>query len=170
MGNNLILLVLILLLLLALLVLLKQSTHKWSIDGWHTNAKPLCPVVNHFHSRTTIKGSAPTLGMPQQTTTSMFGQGCTHSAPSFTKPNPGSAPYTFGYNGRAYPKPNSSYKAPYTTVAYTDPIPLPGSLLGFLPNYAYQNTPRFNACGHAEASGFGYETPTQFLFRPQRLT
>jgi hypothetical protein len=36
-------------------------------------------LVNHFHSRTTIEGSAHTLGMPQQTTINMFSQGYTHT-------------------------------------------------------------------------------------------
>jgi hypothetical protein len=98
---------------------------------------------------------------------SMFRQGYTHTTPIFTIPNPGSTPYTSGYNGRAHPNLNSSYQAPYTTIAYTDPIPLPGSLLGFLPNHANQNMPRFNAYGQPKASGFGYETPPQFPFRPQ---
>jgi hypothetical protein len=31
--------------------------------------------VNHFHSQSTIEGSAPTFGMPQQTMANMFGQG-----------------------------------------------------------------------------------------------
>jgi hypothetical protein len=98
---------------------------------------PSAQPVNHFHSRTTIEGSAPTFRMPQQTTVSMFGQGYTHTTPSFSTPNPGSAPYTFGYNDWAYPNPNSNYQAPYTTVPYTDNIPLPGSSLGFFPNHAY---------------------------------
>jgi hypothetical protein len=55
------------------------------------------------------------------------------------------------------------------TVAYTNSILLPGSSLGFLPNYAYQNTPRFNAYGQPEVGGFGYETPPQFPFRPQLI-
>jgi hypothetical protein len=54
---------------------------------------------------------------------------------------------------------SSKYQALYTVVAYTDPIPLPGSLLGFLPNHAYQNVPRFNAYGQPETSSFAYETP-----------
>jgi hypothetical protein len=33
---------------------------------------PSAQLVNHFHNRTTIEGSAPTFGMPQQTMTSMF--------------------------------------------------------------------------------------------------
>jgi hypothetical protein len=51
-----------------------------------------------------------------------------------------------------------NYQAPYTSVTYIDPIPLPGSSLGFLPNHAYQKTLRFNAYGQPEAGGFGYET------------
>jgi hypothetical protein len=78
-------------------------------------------------------------------------------------------PYTSRYNGRVYPNPNSSYQAPYTTVAYTNPIRLLNSLLGFLPNHAYQNTPHFNAYGHSEASGFGFETLLQVPFRPQPI-
>jgi hypothetical protein len=84
-------------------------------------------------------------------------------------PNPGSAPYTSGYNGRAYPNPNGNYQATYITVAYTDPIPLPGSSLGFLPNHAYQNGSHFNAYGQSEAGDFGYETPPQFSFRMQPI-
>jgi hypothetical protein len=45
----------------------------------------------------------------------------------------------------------------YTTVAYTNLIPLFGSSLAFLPNHAYQNTPRFNAYGQPKANGFDYE-------------
>jgi hypothetical protein len=122
--------------------------------------------VNHIHSRTTIEGLAPTFGMPQQTATSMFGKGYTHTAPSFAMPNPGSAPYTPGYNGQAYTNPNCNYQAPYTTVAYTDPIPLPGSSLGFLPNQAYQHTSRFNTYGQPKTGDFGYEPPLQFSFWP----
>jgi hypothetical protein len=99
----------------------------------------------------------------------MFWQGYTHTAPSFTIPNQGSAPDTSRYNDRAYPNTNSSYQASYTTIAYTDPIPLPGSSLGFLPNNTYQNTPRFNAYGQLEADGFGFETPPQFPFRPHPI-
>jgi hypothetical protein len=87
--------------------------------------------MNHFHSRTTIKGSTPTFGMQQQTTANMFGQGYTYTTPSFSMPNFSSAPYTPGGNDPAYAHASSSYQAPYTTIAYTDPIPLPGSLLGF---------------------------------------
>jgi hypothetical protein len=105
--------------------------------------------------------------MPQRTMTNMYGQGYTHTAPSFTIPNPSSTPYTFGFNGRAYPNPSNNFQAPYTTIAYTDPIPLPDNLLGFLPNHAYQTPPRFNAYGQPEAGSFGYETPPQFPFRSQ---
>jgi hypothetical protein len=77
-------------------------------------------------------------------------------------PNPASALYTSGYNSQAYPNPNDNYQAPYTTVAYTNPILLSGSSLGFLPNHAYQNAPYFNAYGQPEADGFGYEIPPQW--------
>jgi hypothetical protein len=99
----------------------------------NSSAQPM----NHFHSRTTIEGSAPKLGMPQQAMTSMYGQGYTHTVPSFTMPNPSSTPYTSGFNGRAYPNPSGNFQAPHTTIAYTDSIPLPDSSLGFLPNHAY---------------------------------
>jgi hypothetical protein len=106
---------------------------------------PSAQPVNHFHNQTTIEGSAHTFEMPHQTANNMFGQGYTYTSPSFTIPNPGSASYTSGYNGQAYPNPNGNYRALYTNVAYTNPIPLPGSSLGFLPNHTYQNTPHFNA-------------------------
>jgi hypothetical protein len=89
----------------------------------------------------------------------MFGQGYTQTAPSFSMPNFTSSPHTPGGNSRAYEHASGNYQAPYTTVAYTDPITLPGSSLGFLPNHAYQNMSRFNAYGLPEAGGFGYETP-----------
>jgi hypothetical protein len=108
---------------------------------------PLAQPVNHFHTRTTIEGSSPTFRAPQQTMTSMFEQGYTHTAPSFFVPNFTSAPYSPGGNGQAYAYASGNYHTPYTTVAYTDPIPLPGSSLGFLPNHAYQNPLRFNAHG-----------------------
>jgi hypothetical protein len=113
--------------------------------GDTTMLNPSAQLMNHFHSRTTIEGSTPNLGMPQQTTTSMYGQGYMHTAPSFTIPNPSLTTYTFEFNGRAYPNPSSNFQAPYTTVAYIDPILLPSSSLGFLPNPAYQTPPRFNA-------------------------
>jgi hypothetical protein len=89
----------------------------------------------------------------------MYGQGYTHTAPTFTIPNPSSTPYTSRFNGRAHPNPSDNFQAPYTTVAYTDHIPLPGSSLGFLPNHAYQTPPQFNAYGQPEADRFGYEIP-----------
>jgi hypothetical protein len=84
-------------------------------------------------------------------------------------PNFTSIAYTPGGNDRAYAHTNSNYQAPYTTIAYTDPILLPGSLLGFLPNHAYQNAPRFNTYGQPKVGSFGYETPPQFSFRPQPI-
>jgi hypothetical protein len=53
------------------------------------------------------------------------------------------------------------------TIAYTDPIPVPRSLIGFLSNHAYQTLPRFNTYGQPKAGGLGYETPLQFPFRLQ---
>jgi hypothetical protein len=114
--------------------------------------------MNHFHSRTTIEGSAPNLEMPQQATASMYGQEYTHTVPTFTMPNPSSTPYTFEFNGRAYYNPSGNFQAPYTTIAYTDPISLLGSSLAFLPNHAYQTPPRFNAYDQSKACGFDYET------------
>jgi hypothetical protein len=137
--------------------------------GGTSMPNPSAQPVNHFHSRTTIEDLTPTFMMPQQTTAGMFGQGYMHTAPNFSMPNPGLAPYTSGYNDRAYPNPHGNYQAPYTTVAYTDPIPLPGNSLGFLANHTYQNTPRFNAYGQPKADGFGYETSPQFPFRPQLI-
>jgi hypothetical protein len=124
-------------------------------------------LMNHFHSRTTIEGLDLNLGMPQQTMTIMYEQGYMHTAPSFSIPNPSLTPYTFGFNGREYPNPSNNFQASYTTVAYTDPIPLPSSSLGFLPKHTYQTLPWFNAYSQPEAGGFGNETPPQFPFRPQ---
>jgi hypothetical protein len=136
-----------------------------SVSGT-TMSNPSAQPTNHFHSQTDIKDSVPNLRMPQQTTANMYGQGYTHTASSFTIPNPSSTPYTSEFNGRAYPNPRSNFQAPYTTVAYTDPIPLLGSSLGFLPNHTYQTLPRFNAYGQPKAGGLGYETLPQFPFRP----
>jgi hypothetical protein len=107
--------------------------------------------------------------MSQQTTASMFGQGYVHIAPSFAMPNPGPAPYTPGYNGRTYTNINDNYQAPYSTIAYTDPISLPGSSVGFLPNHTYHNMTWYNIYGQPKNGGFGYETPPQFPFRPQPI-
>jgi hypothetical protein len=134
--------------------------------GGASMPNPSAQPINHFHSRTTIEGLAHNLGMPQQATTSMYGQGYTHTAPRFIMPNPSSTSYTSGFNGRAYPNPSSNFQAPYTTIAHTEPVPLPSSSLGFLPNHAYQTLPRFSAYGQPKADGFGFETPPQFPFRP----
>jgi hypothetical protein len=101
--------------------------------------------------------------------TSMLGKGYTQTAPSFSMPNFTSAPYTPRGNDWAYAHDSGNYQTSYTTVAYIDHIPLPGSSLGFLPNHAYQNTSRFNAYGQSEADNFGYDTPTQFPFRPRPI-
>jgi hypothetical protein len=104
-----------------------------------------------------------------QTMASMFRQGYTQTTPNFSLPNLTLAPYTSGGNGRTYPHASSSYQASYSTIAYTDPIPLSGSSLGFLPNHAYQNASHFNAYGQLEADRFSYETTPQFPFRPQPI-
>jgi hypothetical protein len=103
--------------------------------GATSMSNPSAQPVNHFHSRTTIEGLAPTLGVPQQTMANMFGQGFTQVAPILSMPNFTSAPYTPRGNGRAYVHAIGNYQVRYTIVAYTDPILLPGSLLGFLPNH-----------------------------------
>jgi hypothetical protein len=92
-----------------------------------------------------------------------------HTTPSFSMSIPSSAPYTFGYNGRAYPNTNGNYQATYTTIGYTDPIPLPGSSLGFLTNHTYQNVTHFNTYDQPEADDFCYESPPQFPVRPQPI-
>jgi hypothetical protein len=71
--------------------------------GGTSMPNPSAQSMNHFHSWTTIEGSAPNLGMPQQIMTSLYGQGYTHTTPSFTVPNPCSNSYTSGFKGRAYP-------------------------------------------------------------------
>jgi hypothetical protein len=65
--------------------------------------------------------------MPQHATANIYGQGYAHTTSRFTMPNPSSTPHTSGFNGRAYPNPNDNFQALYTTIDYTDPIPLSGS-------------------------------------------
>jgi hypothetical protein len=48
---------------------------------------PSTQLVNHFHSQTTIEGSAPTFGVPHQTMTTIFGQGYTQTTSSYSMPN-----------------------------------------------------------------------------------
>jgi hypothetical protein len=129
--------------------------------GNATMPNPSAQPMNHLHSWTTIKDLAPTFKMSQQTTTSMFRQGYTQTTSSFSMPNFTSTPYTPEGNGRAYAHASSNYQAPYSTIAYTDSIPLLGSSLGFLPNHAYQNAPYFNTYGQPEVDNFGYETPPE---------
>jgi hypothetical protein len=97
---------------------------------------------------------------------SMFMQGYAQTAPSFSMTSFTLSAYTPGGNGRAYAHASGNYQALYTTVAYTDPIPL---LDSFLPNHAYQNAPQFNVYDRLEAGGISYETPQQFPFRPQPI-
>jgi hypothetical protein len=93
----------------------------------------------------------------------MFGQGYMHTTPSFTMPNPSLAPYNPEGNDRTYANTNDNYQASYSTVAYTDPIPLPGSLVGFLLNHAYHSATWYNAYDESKNSCFGYETRRNFL-------
>jgi hypothetical protein len=146
----------------------QTNTHtSGPLVGGTTMPNPSAQSVNHFHSRTTIECLAPNLGKSQQTVAILYGQGYTHTAHSFNLSNPSSTPYTSRFNGRVYPNSSSNFQDPYTTVTYTDPIPLPDSSLGLLPNHAYQTPPRFNAYDQPEASSFCYETPPQFPSRPQ---
>jgi hypothetical protein len=133
--------------------------------GDTTMSNPSAQPMNHFHRRTIIDGSAPTFGMPQQTTISMFGQGYTETMPSFSMLNFSSAPYTPGGNGGTYVNASGNYQASYSTIAYTDLITLPGSSMGFLPNHTYHNATRLNAYNQPKANGFGNETQAQFPFR-----
>jgi hypothetical protein len=89
--------------------------------GGTTKPNPSAQPMNHFHSGTTIEGSAPNLEMLQQTTDSMCGQGYTHTAPTFTIPNPSSTPYTSRFNGQAYPNHSSNFQA--RTPPYLTPTP-----------------------------------------------
>jgi hypothetical protein len=72
-------------------------------------------------------------------------------------------------NGRAYAHASGNYQASYSTVAYTDHIPLPCCSLGLLPNHTDQNALCFNAYGQPKADVFGYETPPQFPCRAQPI-
>jgi hypothetical protein len=65
--------------------------------------------------------------------------------------------------------PNNNYQASYTTIAYTDPIPLPDSSAGFLSNSAYHNVMWHNTLGQPKFGGFSYETPPQFMFISQPI-
>jgi hypothetical protein len=107
--------------------------------------------------------------MSQQTTASLFGQGYMHAMPSFLMPNLGLAPYTPECNSRTYANTNGDYQTPYSTVAYTNPIPLLDSSVRFWLNYANNNMIQYNTYGQSEHGGFGYETPPQFPFRPQQV-
>jgi hypothetical protein len=103
---------------------------------------------------------------PSSTCTVNFAQTNTHTSGPTAGDSTTLTPYTSGFNGQAYSNPSSNFQDMYTTIAYTDPIPLPGSALGFLRNHAYQTPPCFNAYGQPKADGFGYGTPPQFPFIP----
>jgi hypothetical protein len=134
-----------------------------------TMPNPSAQPMNHFHRRTTIDGSAPTFGMSQQTTVSMFGQEYTQTTPTFSSSNFNSASYTPGGNGRTYANTNGNYQAMYSTVAYTDLIPLLDSSARFLLNHANHNATWYNTYGQLENDGFSYKTPSQFPFRSQPI-
>jgi hypothetical protein len=59
--------------------------------GGTSQPNPSAQLMNHFYRQTTNDGSAPTCGVPQQTMTSMFGQGYMHEVPIFSMSNPGLA-------------------------------------------------------------------------------
>jgi hypothetical protein len=85
-------------------------------------------------------------------------------------PNSGSASYTPGCNDWTYVNTNDNYQALYTTVAYTDPTPLPGDLAEPWSNYTNHTTNNmmwFPTYGPRDHDSHGYETPPQFPFRPQ---
>jgi hypothetical protein len=100
----------------------------------------------------------------------MFGQGYMQITPSFSMPNFSSAPYTPKGNDRTYANTSGNYQAPYSTIAYTDPIPLPSSSIGFLSNHAYHNATRFNAYGQLEADGLAMRPSRNFLLGRSQLT
>jgi hypothetical protein len=139
-----------------------------SVDGI-SQPNPSTQPMNHFYNRTTIDSLAPIGGMPQQTTVGMFEQGYTQTTPSFPMENPGPTPYTPECNSQSYTNNNGNYQALYSTVAYTNPIPLPSSSVGFLSISAYHNMIRYSTQGQPEYGGFGYETSLQFPPIPQPI-
>jgi hypothetical protein len=65
---------------------------------------------------------------------------------------------------------NDNYQASYTTVAYTNPIPLPIGLARTWLNYANHttnNTMQFPTFVPLDRDGYSYETLLQFPFRSQ---
>jgi hypothetical protein len=125
--------------------------------------------MNHFHSCTTIEGLAPTLGVPPQLRPACSGKGTHTPHLVFLCQTLGGHHIPLGILVIAYKNPNANYQAPYTIVAYIDPIPLPHSLAGFLPKSAYHNATRHSTLGEPKFGGFGYVTPLQFPFRPHPI-
>jgi hypothetical protein len=121
--------------------------------------------MNHFYSRTTIDGSAPGYVIPCRLRPTCLGRD-THVTPSFSMPNPSSASYTVGYNGRTYANTNGNYQASYTTVAYTDPIPLPYGSVARWSNYTNNNTIWYTTYDPPDHDGYCYGTHCNF-FRPR---
>jgi hypothetical protein len=161
--------VLILLLLLALLVLLKLIHTQVE----HRQVALPCPIPQRNRWITSI-AEPPLrvwlllLGYRGKLRPTCLGKGIRKLRLVFLC-QPYLGPIHPGGNGRAYTHSSSNYQVPYTTIAYTDPIPLHGSSLDLLPNQAYQNAPRFNGYGQPKAGGFGYETSQQFPFRQQLI-
>jgi hypothetical protein len=125
--------VLILLLLLELLASLKpihtQVVHRWVAQQCQI---PLpCRWIT-FTAEPPSKVPLLILGCHNKPRSACMDKG-THTAPSFTMPSPSSTPCTSGFNGRAHRNPSGNFQPPYTTIAYTDPVPLPGRSLGFFP-------------------------------------
>jgi hypothetical protein len=89
---------------------------------------PLAQPMNHFYIQTTIDGLTP-FQILQHTIASMFRQGYTQTTPSFSMPNFSLIPYTPRVMAEHMQTPNSKYQAPYSTVAYTNLIPLLGRTL-----------------------------------------
>jgi hypothetical protein len=101
--------------------------------------------------------------------TSMFGQEYMQTVPSFSMSNFSLTSYTPRGNERTYTNASGNYQTSYSTVAYTDLVPLLGSSLDILPNHVYHNATRFNVYGQLEADDFGYETRHNFLLGRSQL-
>jgi hypothetical protein len=97
----------------------------------------------------------------------MFGQGYIPATLSYSMPNSSLTPYTPGCNDRAYTNTNGNYQATYTTVGYTDHIPLPGGSNIRCLTCTNNNTMCYATYNPPDHGGYGYETPPKFHFRTQ---